>query len=257
MAYYIVRAVSGDVESRWTAAMAGATKAVAPQFGPVLTGVPTGETMIRLSWPEVDGATSYVLEWIAGDLPEFTDLTKQTAIPRPATATYYLHRNLSPGQIYSYRMKAVLADGVESGWSEAVLMRVTRPRRPQLTARALDTTAADMANIRLTWAPAKMDIGGADDVSLTVDDYYEVQSRVSVTGTWAEVTATIDCTTTAGECILNHGSLNPSETYYYRIRVNLDTSEAGTVTDVSGHPPLTSYWDDANQQTQAFTPEDG
>ena len=237
--YYIVRAVSGQVKSDWSSPQSGMTKHATPAAAPTLILTPVGETMVRVTWSETADATSYVLEWIEGDLDTFTQHTKQTAVTLNAMPRYHLHRNLMAGKKYSYRIKAVLPQGVESAFSN-VAHTYTRPLRPQLTANAESDT-----EIRLSWNAVML--AGTDGAAarLATDASYEVQRRTASTGDWTAVTLTGgDFACTSDPCTFTDTGLAASTRYYYRIRVETDTTDPV----ISGH---TSYWDYANQSTMA------
>ena len=238
--YYIVRAVSGQVMSDWSSPQSGMTKHATPAAAPTLILTPVGETMVRVTWSETADATSYVLEWIEGDLDTFTQHTKQTAVTLNPMPRYHLHRNLMAGKKYSYRIKSVLPQGVESAFS-AVAQTFTRPLRPQLTANAESDT-----EIKLSWNAVML--AGADGTAarLATNASYEVQRRTASTSDWTPVDITAgDFACTSDPCTFTDNTgLSASTRYYYRIRVETDTTDPV----ITG---LTSYWDYANQSTMA------
>ncbi len=235
--YYIVRAVNGDVTSAWSAPASGSAKATAP--GAITLQVePTGQTMIRLTWPANDDATSYELEWIEGGLEAFTDFTSQTKVTLPATPNYYSHTGLKAGTRYSYRLRAVLPQDVKSTWPTASTQVVTRPLAPGLSA-----TAVGHDTMKLTF-----DMVGLDGAGLAAAADYQVQSRESGSTTWTAVTLVaagtaggFECDTATKMCTANDSAtLTENTTYFYRIRAS---------NTPTGVPAVTSYWSMTRQRT--------
>ena len=238
--YYIIRAVSGDVKSDWSASVTGMAKYTAPSAPTFATAnlTPIGETVVRITWPAVANAISYELEWIEGNLTVFTDLTSQTSITLQTSPRYYLHRNLNAGKKYSYRIRAVLPQDVTSAWS-AVAQTYTRPLRPQLTATAQISTSID-----LKWDPVKVDSPAGVSGDLLTGDSYHVQRRASGATTWTDLEETIADCTAADKCKVTDANLEAGTQYRYRIRVRRDTTQPA----ITGH---TSYWDYEQQRTPA------
>ena len=241
--YYIVRAVNGDVKSDWSNPVSGSAKATPPSaITPVLD--PTGQTIVRLTWPAVAGAISYELEWIEGGLATFTEFTSQQDKTLPATPTYYSHTGLKAGTRYSYRLRAVLPLDVTSQWPTNTAQVVTRPLAPQLSATALDHDT-----MKLTWDMVGLDSDGVDSA-----DDYEIERRESGETTWTPVTLTTGDGAFAcanKKCSANDElALDENTKYFYRIRVSKDdlTDLPSGAVGTSGNP-ITSYWDNASQRT--------
>ena len=246
-AYYVIRTLSsGGVTSNYSGVVTGMTKAPEPA-APTLTLFPTGQTIVRLTWTDVAGATGYEVEYAEGvttgiqfDDARFTKMTKSVS----AAQTYYSHTGLKTGTRYTFRVQGTLAHDVKSTWSD-VEQIVTRPARADLTA-----TATEFDMVKLTWDGVSLDssVGGAAE---TIDgDDYDIQRRLSTTSTW---TALMDVsTTTVTNCEVkceftdDLGEVTDlvpgGKTYFYRIRVNKD--DLGN--DV---PAVTSYWDQARVRT--------
>jgi len=239
--YYVIRTVSqGGVASTWSGLVTGTTKPTDPTAAPTLTLVPTGQTMVRLTWNEVPGATGYKVEYLE-DAAVTADFANDRITPlsftEGASPTYKTHTGLKVGTRYSYRITAMLADEVMSDPS-AVVQVVTRPATPVLSGNA---TATD--SIELTFPQVELD---GDHLGVIGD--YEVQRRQT-----GEIWATTTLTLVANTCetdnevackFTDSTDLEAGETYFYRIRVskdNLDPAVGTGAPGVSGNP-LTSYW---------------
>ncbi|MFC4305228.1 fibronectin type III domain-containing protein [Cohnella boryungensis] len=111
---YRVRAKSGSVPGPWSAALMKAT-----QLGtPVITGLYATSSEITVEWEAVPGATGY-------------DIEADTLIVNVGTATTYIHRNLLPNTVHSYRVRAKSGNdlGDWSDWSK-LSTQVTSPVTP-------------------------------------------------------------------------------------------------------------------------------
>jgi titin len=243
--YYIVRAVNGDVTSDWSTPVNGSAQQTAPGTM-TLHLEPTARTMIRLTWAAVDNATSYELEWIEGGLTEFTSFTSQQKVTLPATPIYYAHSGLKAGTRYSYRIKAILPQDVESA-AGTVAQAVTRPDAPQLS-----VTAIDHETMKLTWSMV-----GLDGDGLGTADNYDIERRASGETDWMDVTLATGnadeggfaCVDADKECSANDGAdLDENTKYFYRIR-STDDPDADNAAGKLDAPAVTSYWDYASQRT--------
>ena len=176
----------------------------------------------------MSGATAYHLEWLEGaqaaavfDNPN----TNARRITISGNFRNYVHTGLKPGTQYSYRIRAVLADG-EGDWTTADVQPWTKPAAPDVSAAATDSDT-----ITLTWKATTTDAGA-----------YRVEWRIAQSGdAWQAVTETVtagSCTTT---CELVDDGLEPSTHYQYRVR-------AEAAAGAGGH---NSYWDYTNQRTPA------
>ena len=122
---------------------------------PTLVTTTTGQSMIRLSWTAVDGATAYHLEFLEG--PQNGPLsTNPNTNPTRRTIggnfNNYVHTGLKAGTQYSYRLRAVLPSGegtVDSTRHCSRRMEVqpfTKPATPDLAVAATSSTT-----LTLTW----------------------------------------------------------------------------------------------------------
>ncbi|MCY3710924.1 MAG: fibronectin type III domain-containing protein [Caldilineaceae bacterium] len=238
--FYRVRTVAGGgVKSQWSAPFEGKTRHAVPT-APTLVAASTGMSMIRLSWTAVTDAVSYELEFLEGMHGATTfdnDLITRGEIPVAGADSQYVHSSLKTGTKYSYRVRALLPQGVESPWS-TVVEQHTKPAQPAgLSARATISTT-----MVVTWTPvAFVDDNGTAN-TLTTAANYQVERRESGSSTWT----TVDASTTAcaaDECTLsdnNGGSnLEASTHYYYRVRATVSRRTTA----------YTSYWAYTNQRT--------
>ncbi len=237
---YRVQAVNASGMSTWSAVTEGTTKH-GTTSAPTLVATSTGESMIRLSWKGVSGATGYMLEW-AEDAAGFN--FANATIPRNketlnGNLRHYVHTGLKAGTRYNYRIQAVLPQSVTSAWTDGQV-QYTKPVKPELTA-----TDAISSSITLKWDAVPF-IGATDDAAtghLTDASNYTVQRRMAGGGVWANVTLSgTVCDATTNKCSFvdgnGEGNLTANTRYYYRIRATV------TRTDT-----YTSYWDYANQRT--------
>ncbi|QJD85848.1 fibronectin type III domain-containing protein [Cohnella herbarum] len=97
---YRVRAKSGSIPGPWSAALTKAT-----QLGtPVITRLFATSSEITVEWDDVPGATGYEIE-------------ADTVVVDVGTATSYIHRNLLPNTVHTYRVRAKSGNDV-GDWSE-------------------------------------------------------------------------------------------------------------------------------------------
>ena len=233
---YRVRMVKEGVMSGWSAVASGTTRAMT-QTSPTLSATTTGQSMIRLSWVMVPGATAYHLEYMEGAQvhANFEDVnTTPTRRTISGNFRHYVQTGLKSGTQYSFRIRAVLPEG-NTEWTTGRdtplnVQPWTKPAAPDVTAAATDSDT-----ITLTWTAVM--VGGT---SLLAADNYRVEWRVANSGNaWAAVTEAETCTGTT--CTLVDADLEPSTHYQYRVR-----TEAPATSD--SHR---SYWDYANQRTPA------
>lgn len=231
---YRVRMVQEGVMSGWSMVASGTTMAAESAAATTLVATTTGQSMIRLSWGSVMGATAYHLEWLEGaqaatvfDNPN----TNANRITIGGNFSNYVHTGLKAGTQYSYRIRAVLS-GSEGAWTTADVQPWTKPAAPDVSAAATDSDT-----ITLTWTAVK--VGGAD---LTAADNYRVEWRVAASGdAWAGLDAgeTVSCTGTS--CTVVDDGLTAKTHYQYRVRTESPTTSGS-------HK---SYWDYTNQRTPA------
>ena len=247
--YYIVRAVSGDVNSDWTAAVAGATKAAAPTGTQALNVEPTGMTMVRLTWGALTGAISYELEWVNGALDAAgfnNDRVQRNTMTLTADRTFYTHTGRIAGSYYSYRIRGVLPLDVKGPWSDPQGI-ITRPNSPSLSA-----DDATVSSITLTWAPVSVDENGDGTMTeLVAATNYTVERQAPGSADWVATNGTVACVAADDECTVTDGNvdsaaadaLDAGSLYRYRIRV--------TFTQTGRTTPTTSYWSYRSQTTDS------
>ncbi|MDE0337926.1 MAG: fibronectin type III domain-containing protein [Caldilineaceae bacterium] len=229
---YRVRMEQEGVMSGWSMVASGTTMAAETATAPTLVATTTGQSMIRLSWGSVMGATAYHLEWLEGaqaatvfDNPN----TNANRITIGGNFSNYVHTGLKAGTQYSYRIRAVLSDS-EGAWTTADVQPWTKPAAPDVSAAATDSDT-----ITLTWTAVK--VGGAD---LTDTANYRVEWRVAASGdAWAAPSETVTCTGTS--CTLVDADLDAKTHYQYRVRTESPTANGNH----------NSYWDYTNQRTPA------
>ena len=233
---YRVRMVKETAKSGWSAVASGTTRATAPAV-PTLVTTTTGQSMIRLSWQAVAGATAYHLEFLEGAQTHanFEDVnTNPTRRTISGNFRNYVHTGLKAGTQYTYRLRAVLSTGngdwTSAGGSPQTVQPWTKPVAPDLTATSTVSTT-----ITLTWDAVS--VGGSH---LTDAANYRVEWRVSGSGNaWAAVGETATCDATANTCELIDADLTASTHYQYRIRTEAP----------AGNGSHRSYWDYTNQRT--------
>ena len=187
---------------------------------------PTGQTIVRLTWTEVAGATGYEVEYAEGVTTavqfgdaRFTKMTKSVS----AAQTYYSHTGLKTGTRYSFRVQGSLPHDVTSIWS-AVEQIVTRPARADLTA-----TATEYNMVKLTWDGVSLDSRVGDSAETIDGDDYDIQRRLSTTSMWIDLDVDADRVTNCAvkcefkdELAIDDDQVPGGKTYFYRIRVNKD-----------------------------------
>ena len=236
---YRVRAVNATSASQWSAVAEGTTKPATGGTAPTLVATSTGKSMIRLSWSGVTGATSYEIEW--GKTAAGFDFTN-AQVPRQkmtlsGTVRTTTHTGLDAGTRYSYRIRAVLPQGVTTNWTDGTngLQQYTRPVKPELTA-----TDAISVSITLKWDTVSFvsNVGAAG--RLTDNGNYTVQRRLSNSSAWETVTLSGDvCNAGTNKCTFVDTGRTANTRYYYRIRTTVTRDSI----------IYNSYWDYANQRT--------
>ena len=233
---YRVRMVKEGVKSGWSAPASGTTMATAVTAAPTLVATTTGQSMIRLSWETVTGATAYHLEWLEGaqaaavfDNPN----TNARRITISGNFRNYVHTGLKTGTQYSYRIRAVLSDG-EGSWTTANVQPWTKPAAPDVRAAATDSTT-----ITLTWTAVTI---GGGRLGVTPDTgTYRVEQREANSGdAWTNVKGAA-CVAAGNSCTVVVSSLEASHHYQFRVRAEASADTGGN----------NSYWDYTNQRTPA------
>ncbi len=246
--YYRMRTVTGEVKSQWSTVFSGKTRHAMPG-APTLVAASTGESMIRLSWGAVAGATNYKLEFLEGMHAAATfenDLITRGEVTVSGNDRHYVHMNLKAGTLYSYRLTAILPQNVESTPS-TVREEYTKPARPA----SLSARAAISTTMVLTWDPVSFVATDGTAGTLTTATDYQVERRVAGSGDWAPASGTVDCTTTAGTCTLSDAGtdltpagLSANTHYYFRVRATVTRTPTGGASTV-----YRSYWSYTNQRT--------
>lgn len=236
---YRVRMVKEGVMSGWSAVASGTTMAAEVTEAPTLSAITTGQSMIRLSWEAVPGATAYHLEWLEGaqDTAFFDNPnTNPPRITISGNFRHYVHTGRKAGMQYSYRLRAVFADG-EGNWTvpAAATQPWTKPAAPDVSAAATNDTT-----ITLTWKAVTI---GAGKLGVSPDTgTYRVEQRIAGSGAvWEAVTATLTTGSCDTTCELPITGLTAKTHYQFRVR-----AEASSTTGDHN-----SYWDYANQRTPA------
>jgi len=249
--HYIVRATNGEITSPWSDSVAGLTRGAV--YMPALTLHPTGQTLVRITWTGVTGATGYELEYQAGnrDADYFADdRNDRSELMLDGSPMYHVHSGRKPGTRYSYRMRAILPH-TKSDWS-AVAQVVTRPTTPTLSAAKDSDTPTTVINLK--WAriavPGVTAPGGSDAAAVAAGTY-EVQSRPTTGAStdWAAVDISGGLTeclaTNSVMCGFSVTGLTTGTKYYFRIRVSLSETALGD----PAVPAVTSYWHMATATT--------
>ena len=143
MLYYRVASVGGVSTSAWSSVVSGHRKLSPP--GSVTASDGTSDAAVELSWPAVQGATSYRI--YRGDED---DSTPETVL---ATVSSNSHADTSaaPGEYYWYRVVAVCALS-ESEFSKADKGHRAIPAPAGLSA----TDGTDFDSIRVSWSPVAL-----------------------------------------------------------------------------------------------------
>ena len=238
---YRVRTVKESAMSAWSAAVSGTTNATAPS-PPTLVATSTGMSMIRLNWNGVAGATSYEIQWLEGTYTnaeafDAPNLARATISPISGTHRNYVHTGRKAGTRYTYRIRALLAQGGETNWA-APIQQYTKPAKPALSASSSISTT-----VVLTWTAVPFVAADGTAGNLTDAANYTVQRRLENTSDWMTLT---DATCTGTACTLSDtgtgltpANLEASTRYFYRIRATVTRENI----------VYTSYWDYEHQNT--------
>lgn len=153
-------------------------------------------TSVNLSWSAVEGATRYTLERKTGG-------GAYAAVGGSSlTVTSYTDAGLAPNTAYTYRLKAVNAEGSSSGLEREVTTPPATPPTPgtiPATPAQLTATTASSTSINLTWSA----VGGATRYAL---------ERKTGNGAFAAIGGN-NLTTTS----YTDTALSPSTSYTYRV----------------------------------------
>lgn len=204
---YKVRDSYSGGYSAWSNAKAMTTIAPAPTLN-----VPTAAstTQLNLAWGNVNGNTSYSLEW---KLRSGADCTagSWSLLTSPAATTYaYNHTSLTAGTFYCYRIKAVGPSG-DSAWSTE-RSQTTLAVPPTLNAPS-GVTASQAV---LTWN------------NVTGNTSYKIERKTDVGGAWGTI-----FTTAADAVTYTNTGLTAGTLYYYRISTNNAAGASAASNEVS------------------------
>lgn len=153
-----------------------------------------GGTQIDIVWKAALGnETSYVLEYAVGNSTNYVQLATVLA-----PNTNYTHNGVIPGELYSYRIKAVNDYGV-SPYTTLAQVTATATSAPPTSLFVVGLSATD---ILVNWTDASTDETGFHVFRSTGDNAnYTLIRTVS-----ANATSTLDA------------SLTPGQDYYYKVR---------------------------------------
>ena len=255
--YYVVSAENKGVTGDWSKAVSGTTKQD-PESAPTLVAVTTGEKMIRLSWSNVDGATSYELRHLKtiGSPAVGNDRLDHHWTVIQVDKTHEIVGELDVGTRYEFQVRAVFPGNVYSLWSDVntdgdndptsgnpAVSATTRPGSPDSLEPEEATPVLATHNIELKWTQIMYDVHDAaatptpttTRTALTDAANYQVQRIGEDDSSWTDVTlvtGTLSCA--AEECTANddnNGATDGFEentTYRYRIRARVDTADHET-----------------------------
>lgn len=212
---YRVRAYNAFGASGYTNVATATTQLSAPAAPSGLIATPLSTTQIKLDWTDNSAIEQGVeIERAPGGTSAFALLTSL-----PANATTYTNSGLSPGQSFSYRVRAYNATGA-SGYSN-VATAASIPLPPGAPS-GLSALALTSRSIRLNWTDNSAN-----------EDGFRVE-RAAVGGSFV-----LDGTVGAGVTTFTSTSLTPMTAYRYRVRAyntggdSSYSSEASTTTLVS------------------------
>jgi len=119
-----IKADSPLVSSGWSAVVTASTPAT-PLSTPLLWASSVTATQVSLSWTDVPGAESYLLERLDGQNGSWLPIATNDA-----DSTSFADSNVSPAATYSYRVKA-RSQAEESSWSTVI--EAETPQLPSMT----------------------------------------------------------------------------------------------------------------------------
>lgn len=137
-----------------------------------LSATPKGEATIELGWNAGAGAAHYEIE-INNEEALYSDVLTVWGVVT-VSERRYIHKYLRPGDLFSYRLRAVDAEDNESGWTEPVLARTEVRGSPEVhfAGCALRVLEADRVYMSLDEAPTAT----APTVTYAARDRKEVAS---------------------------------------------------------------------------------
>ncbi|MEX2235377.1 MAG: fibronectin type III domain-containing protein [Cyclobacteriaceae bacterium] len=191
--YYRIRAINSGGESAYTAE-ANATPMALPASPTQLIATSASSTSINLSW--TDGSTNetgFQVERSSTSGSGFSLINTTTA-----SATSFLDTGLTSGTIYYYRIRAINSSGQSAYTAEANATTMAVPASPT----ALIASATSSSSINLTWSDGS-----------TNETAFQVERSLSSGSGFALV-----ATTAANAVAHADNGLNPTTTYYYRVR---------------------------------------
>ena len=170
-------------------------------YKPVLelkTMADSGKTY--LTWNKVDGAKSYEIYYAEGSGSSFKRLYR-------TGGTDLRHTSAKAGRSYSYKVRAVFADGTKSTFSSVKSKTCACPR--------LDVSIKNIESSGKIYLKWKKVSGAAR---------YEVYSAKSENGTYSRIYSTA-----SGDHV-THNSAKTGSTYYYKVRAITKDGTAGAFT---------------------------
>ncbi|GLI39819.1 fibronectin type III domain-containing protein [Geobacter hydrogenophilus] len=187
---FMVRDLYSGGNSAWSNAQILTTRPSAS----AITGVGAASTtQLDISWNNVNGETSYKLDWKAGAGGSWSTITAGQNV------TSYAHGGLTPDTVYYYRIRATSSGG-DSDYSAEVSQITALPVLDPLT-------GITSSKIDLSWS------------NITGNTSYIIERQVEG-GAWAQLTTVGQNVTTYSNTGLTAGTL-----YGYRIKV---VNAAGT-----------------------------
>src|SRR5680860_685671 len=188
-------------------------------FASTLTALTTSPFTIDLTWPEVDGATSYTLEQATNS--SFTNDLTPIATITPPDATAFTSDGLSPNTIYYYRVNATIIDDT-SEWSEPAYDTTNQLDAPDAP---VITITPDNSNVLATITPVTCTGSTAQ---------YGIRSRTN-DGAWGSYSAwSTDTTSTQ--------AASDSVKYGYQAQVRCYVSESSYSTTSEGTESTYTYY---------------
>jgi len=211
--YYIVTAVNSVGESAASVQVAAATLPSTPT--PVIPATPTGVSAVggtnqaTISWPTVEGATSYNIYWAST-----AGVTKTSGTKVAGATSPYVKTGLSAGSTYYFIVTAVNSAG-ESAASSQVTATTAAPPLAAPTAPTGVTASGGANQVSISWSS----VAGATSYNI----YWSTASGVTTAGT--KITG-------ATSPYLQTG-LAASTTYYYIVTAVNAAGQSVASTQVS------------------------
>jgi fibronectin type 3 domain-containing protein len=191
------------------------TPAVQIPATPSAVTVTAGDSQNMLTWPPVNGATSYNIYWSNTSGVNSSNGTKMSGV----TSAQYAHTSLTNGANYYYVVTAVNSAGESAASAEAS----AKPMPPIPAAPSGVTATAGDGQITVAWSP----VSGATSYNI----YWSNTPGVNTSNG-----------TKIGSLTLSpdvHASLTEALTYYYVVTAVNMAGESGISSEASGMPLAT------------------